>query len=225
LKTYQLVCSRPLDSDRYDVVAKVPPGTSADEFRLMLQNFLAERLGLTVHRDKKEMPVYEMVLAKGGLKMKEAQLSQQDASGDSALPETPAGRRQRTVSVDRDGSIRLLPGWPNRVVFTVNGHMRISGRMQGVQDFLQVMENHVNLPVSDKTGLMGKYDFDLDFVPDAAGAANLDVAAGQRLDSASEPAQTFLAAIELQLGLKLVQRKGLVDVLVVDKWNKIPTEN
>lgn len=225
LKPYQLVCSRPLDSDRYDVVARIPRGTSVDEFRLMLQNLLAERLGLTVHRGKEEMPVYEMVLARGGLKMKEAQLPKQDAPGDTALPETPAGRRQRAISVDKDGSIQLRPGWPNRVVSAVNGHMRISGRMQGVQDFLQMMENHVNLPVTDKTGLTGKYDFDLDFVPDAAGTANLDVAAGQRLDSASEPAQTFLAAIEFQLGLKLVQRKGLVDVLVVDKWNKVPIEN
>ncbi len=57
---------------RFDVTATVPPGTTKEQFLLMQQNLLATRLGLAVHRETKEMPVYELVVAKGGSKLKEA---------------------------------------------------------------------------------------------------------------------------------------------------------
>ena len=59
-----------LDSDRYDVTAKSQAGTSESDLRAMLQTFLEDRFRLSVRWDKKEMPVYEMVVARDGLKMK-----------------------------------------------------------------------------------------------------------------------------------------------------------
>ena len=60
-----------LDSERFDIVAKIPKGTTKEQFQLMLQNLLAERFKLTVHHETKELPKYALVVAKGGPKLKE----------------------------------------------------------------------------------------------------------------------------------------------------------
>jgi len=49
----------------YDVNAKIPPGTSKGDYRLMLQHLLADRFGLVVHREARELPVYSLVSGKG----------------------------------------------------------------------------------------------------------------------------------------------------------------
>src|SRR6185369_276003 len=72
LKRYQYSGPSWLDGERFDIVAKVPEGATKEQFRVMLQNLLAERFKVAVHREKKEMQVYELLVAKGGLKIKES---------------------------------------------------------------------------------------------------------------------------------------------------------
>src|SRR6478609_6505306 len=55
----------------YDIAAKMPEGTSPTQVRAMLRTLLADRFGLKVHRETREVPVYALEVAKGGLKMKE----------------------------------------------------------------------------------------------------------------------------------------------------------
>ncbi len=55
-------------SDRFDVTAKPPAGTSGDQFEAMMQNLLAERFKLQIHREQRERAVYALVVAKTGLK-------------------------------------------------------------------------------------------------------------------------------------------------------------
>jgi uncharacterized protein (TIGR03435 family) len=55
---------------KYNVSAKIPAGATKEQFLIMLRNMLAERFKLTLHRDKKEMQMYELVVAKGGAKLK-----------------------------------------------------------------------------------------------------------------------------------------------------------
>ena len=59
-----------MDEEYFDVVARVPPGASRDDVSLMLQNLLAERFRLQLHRESKEMPGYSLVLGRGPLKLK-----------------------------------------------------------------------------------------------------------------------------------------------------------
>jgi uncharacterized protein (TIGR03435 family) len=58
-----------LDSDRFDLEAKSPPGVPDSELMPMLQSLLKERFQLAAHHETKEMPVFDMVVAKGGLKI------------------------------------------------------------------------------------------------------------------------------------------------------------
>ena len=87
-------------------------------------------------------------------------------------------------------------------------------------------------PVIDKTGLTGKYDFTLEFTPDLSGIAlpppPPGVGSGPGAASpgvASDPPTSIPSAVEKQLGLKLTSTKGKLDVIVVDRAEKIPTEN
>ena len=76
-----------LDTERYDIIAKVPPGTTKDQVNVMWQNLLADRFGVALHRVSKVFPGDAMIPAKGGIKLKETTLDPKaplDASQDSA---------------------------------------------------------------------------------------------------------------------------------------------
>jgi uncharacterized protein (TIGR03435 family) len=59
-----------LDTLRYDITAKIPEGTTKKQFQEMLRNLLAARFQMVVRREVKELPVYSLLPAKGGVKIK-----------------------------------------------------------------------------------------------------------------------------------------------------------
>ena len=69
VETQQIVAPPWMSTEAYDIEAKFSPDTGVPRLQLMLQNLLAERFQLQVHRDKKEMAAYNLVVAKDGLKM------------------------------------------------------------------------------------------------------------------------------------------------------------
>jgi uncharacterized protein (TIGR03435 family) len=71
-----------LNDVRLDITAKAAGPASEPQVYLMLQKLLADRMGLKVHRDKKEMSVYVMTVAKGGPKFK-------PADGEGPMTATP----------------------------------------------------------------------------------------------------------------------------------------
>jgi len=56
VKTFQITGPATLDSERFEINATMPPTTTMEQFRVMLQNLLAERFKLAVHRETKELP-------------------------------------------------------------------------------------------------------------------------------------------------------------------------
>lgn len=76
--------------------------------------------------------------------------------------------------------------------------------------------------VEDKTGLTGKYDFTLKFAGLMAPGGALTPPS---VDDGSEDSPPLFQALEEQLGLKLVEKKLLLDVVVIDRVDKVPTEN
>jgi uncharacterized protein (TIGR03435 family) len=55
--------------DERIIVAKVPPGTTREQFRVMFQNLLMERFKIVLH-EQRSTEVYDLTIDKGGLKMK-----------------------------------------------------------------------------------------------------------------------------------------------------------
>jgi uncharacterized protein (TIGR03435 family) len=202
-----------IDSEPYDVATRIPPGTTKDQFRLMLQGLLAERFKLQVHRESRVLPVYTLVVAKGGPKLTPSNVS----PGSVAAP--PA------ASQDKDG-FPVLPagraGMAASYSFGPSGpiaHWRAQGQtMAAFARMLSSSSLNAGRPVIDKTGLDGKYDFTLAYdIPQRAEDGANPVA--------SDPQLSIADAVERQLGLRLIDTKQALDVIVVDRAERVPAEN
>ncbi len=202
-----------LENVRFDFAAKVPVGTTKDAFRTMLQSLLVERFKLVVHREKKEMPVYELTVAKNGPKFRES--VPKDALKDAPKEDGPPGQLQR----DRDGFPILTAGTTMAIA---PGHARMRSDNQPIAWLARMLAGQMQGPVIDATGLKAKYDFLLAW----AFEENHASADGAPATAVLEPYRpALMSALQSQLGLKLEQKKGQAEVLVIDHMEKVPTGN
>jgi uncharacterized protein (TIGR03435 family) len=102
------------------------------------------------------------------------------------------------------------------------------GRSQGfgvpMEALVQVLSNLMGRPVVDKTGLTGKYDFVLEWTPDAADARAQGFGDGINEPAPAPGGPTIFTALQEQLGLRLESQKGPVQNIVIDRAEK-PSEN
>jgi len=201
-----------LQDDRFDVEAKIPPNATREQVGQMLQNLLVERFGLIFHWETRVFPSYELTVAKGGLKMKEAEKPPQ-----GELPPIETGARP----ADRDGFPILAPGRMGLSILYPDQIAHLSARMQTAQGIRGFLSSLLHAVVTDKTGLTGTYDFKLLYAPPNPPPSSDP----QSLPDASTPAPDLSTALEKQLGLKLEAKKTPLQVLVVDKANRKPVQN
>jgi len=216
-------------NDRFEVSAKVPKEATKAQFQLMLQNLLAERFKLTVHREKKEMQVYDLVVAKGGSKLIEhKEEPSKDADKDDDRPLPGLGRGRGGPNLDADGYPVVQKGCKGCIMIVGSGKARMQALDETMKEFVDMLASQIDKPVSDATGLTGKYDISLTYQMPMRGASRGGAAGSSPEASASSDDDTgvpLVGAIGPQLGLKLESKKGQVDMLVVDHAEKIPTEN
>jgi uncharacterized protein (TIGR03435 family) len=196
--------------DRFDIVAKVPPGATKDDLRLMLQHLLAERFRLKVHREDKEMQIYELVVAKGGPKMPRSgtgeaaeEFHSPPRTGNDGYPALPKGRSMLAV---------------------IGGRARMQWVQLTVAEFADRLANQLSRPVVDMTSLDGKYDFVVSWSASAtrAGASIGDAGIPSPGDDSGP---TLQMAVQEQLGLRLNAKKGPVEIIVIDSADRSPAEN
>ena len=99
VKAYQISGPAWIQSERYDVTAKLPEGATKDQIPDMLKSLLAERFKIEIHRDKKDHAVYALVIGKNGSKLKESE-PEKPAAQDVNPDSKPA---QGTVSINTEG--------------------------------------------------------------------------------------------------------------------------
>jgi uncharacterized protein (TIGR03435 family) len=218
LTAYDIPIYRLIDPDdrlmpRIDVEAKMPVDTTREQFNVMLQNLLADRLGLKVHWVSKEMDMYALVVAKGGPKLKLAAPDSPQASDDASKNGNP-GR------VGDDGFPIPPPGNGPWMGAAPGGKAGLRGHNQTAAEMASFIGiRTLNGPLTDATGLTGKYDYTI-FWSTAATTAALGI------NPATEPdGPSIFDAVGEQLGLKIEKRKSPVQMLVVDHVEKKPTEN
>jgi uncharacterized protein (TIGR03435 family) len=220
VQSYQISGPSWIDSERYDIVAKVPPGTTKEQFQLMLQSLLAERFKLVAHKETKELPTYALVVAKGGPKMKESPKEDPDAAKDASPPQPQVGR---------DGRPQMPRGGRGMMVMMGPKGLHAEAGRSTMAQLADFLSNQLGRPVLDETGLTAQYDYSLDFSPEG-----LAVMKGMPMmtpppgaggpDGGPEGGGSIFSAVQ-DLGLKLESRKGPVALIVVDSANKTPTEN
>jgi len=166
---------------------------------LMVQSLLAERFKLKVRRETKQLPVYALVIAKGGPKFLHAKFDTADDPAHTADPTLPRPPRPPCPTG--------LACWHNY------------GSMGYVAEVLSGY-SEIGRPVLDRTGLEGGYYLALQF------AIERPLAASAGTDNAPpEPAgPSIFAALQQQLGLKLKPTKGPVESIVIEHIER-PTEN
>jgi uncharacterized protein (TIGR03435 family) len=131
-----------LEWDRFDVLAKAPQTTAQEDLNLMLQDLLADRFKLVVHKDMKVRPAYVLSAGKGKLKLKEA--SETGSPGCRGVPQNQA---------------------PGSVTYQVMACRGVTMEM-----FADVLWNwnggtYLADPVVDQTALSGTWDFEIKWSP------------------------------------------------------------
>jgi uncharacterized protein (TIGR03435 family) len=180
-----------VDSDHWAIVAKTPaPRPTVEQQMAMLRRLLADRFQVRFHREPREMGIYALTVAKGGPKFKPSML---DPDAD------PAG--------------------PPPLIFVVSlPVLKLAARYASMDDFKTLLQRALEQPVSDRTGLTGRYDFDLEITPDET----LYGGAFKGAEDESKP--RLVPALQDQLGLKLNATKGPVSALVIEHAER-PSQN
>ena len=212
VKEYQVNGPAWLDTERYDLIVKVPAGATKEQVKVMWQNLLAERFGLMLHHEPKEFQVDELVVGKNGAKLKETTVD----PAEELDPGPPKFKDSELAG----------PGFVTTIM--ANGQAHTMAKGQTLSRLTTLLGGQLHRPVLDKTGLTGKYDFSINFKMDLRalgplpGGPGPGAAAG---DNEPDPGPDLSAAVEQQLGLRLVPAKAKLDVLVIDKAEKVPTDN
>jgi uncharacterized protein (TIGR03435 family) len=200
-----------LNKDAYTINGKAPDELEAamqkmtfadrnDQTHSMQQSLLAERFHLKAHFETRVLPVYEIVPAKGGLKITEV----------PAPPEFKPG----------DPPPRFRPGDPlppgtSMTMLNSNGLRVFNGRAIKMQALIRpIGPDAGDRPIVDHTGFSGYFDVkDLTWAP-----------LGDASATNSPDAPSLTVALQEKLGLKLVPAKDPIEVLVIDSIDR-PTEN
>lgn len=191
------------DSDRFDIRATAGGHPGPDQTSLMWQSVLADRFKLTMHHETRQLPFYELVMAKPG--RMGPQLHRNDTKCDpQAAMGTPPALACGDVSLRRTASALTYTGHSLTVQQFVAA---LAGFGSNEKLDRWGMNRNLDRPIQDRTGLKEKFDFKLEFAPLWPG---FEVVSGR-----AAPPSLFMA-LEKQLGLKLEPRTGPVDVLVID---------
>ena len=205
VRIYQIAGPSWIDSERYDVTAKLPEGATQDQVPEMLQNLLADRFKMVLHRETRDQSVYALVVGKNGARLQKSEIQPPPAGLDGP----PAQK----------GGARMMMS---------NGHLEAKGvALSGLCDMLS---NLLDRPVVDMTKVEGSYDITLDVsMEELIGMKRMAEAHGGAGPGAGpapegEAGGSIFSAIQT-LGLKLDSRKAPIDYIVVDSAEKTPTEN
>jgi uncharacterized protein (TIGR03435 family) len=216
-------------SDRFDISATLPDGSSRAQVPEMLQALLADRFLVKLHKEKTEFPIYALVLAKGPSKLKELPPDPNDGPNDDPKSDEPVGMANvaTIVAVGNGVSVRYARG----ASFSF-GDNRIEVRKLPLRVFCRNLERYSDRQIVDMTGLTGSYNFSVEVTPEDYQAmmlrsallrgANLSPEAQKLLDAS--PPSAIGDALG-QVGLKLESRKAPIDTIVIDSALKTPTAN
>jgi uncharacterized protein (TIGR03435 family) len=179
VKAYQISGPAWMHEARWDISAKLPDGASPDQVPEMLQALLTDRFKLAVHREMRDLPVYELVAGKGGPKLEPAAAADEPApaaDGDKN-PGPPGlffggfgGGAQANVRPNPDGRGAVITGGPMgtmKVSMGTSGGMHMEFSRITMPAFVDMLNSFLDKPVLDGTGLKGNYKIALELPMEA----------------------------------------------------------
>ena len=204
------------EDSQVGALKKLTPAEQMDQYRLMFQSLLSDRFKLKLSSQAENLPVYVLVVAKGGPKLKEVQggvpLPQSGRPGPPPPPPPPGTTLPPRAQMPK--LPRLMGG---------EGHLTAGAvSMPFLTDWLYRLSEMEGRVIIDETGLKGSYDFELNWTPDESHApSSNETGAGQgSADAPPRDGPSIFTAFQEQLGLKLVPNKAPVEVLIIDHVEK-----
>lgn len=214
-----------IDSDRYDIDAKLEDSQVAQlqnssgldqilQVRRIVQGLLAQRFKLVVNDTTEIRPVYALVIAKSGLRMKEATPCSPPPPGFAPPPPTgasPAAPPEPTPTTQPQ-----IAGRPGDLVAC---ELPVKG-------LVRVLQLGLDRPIVDQTGLTGNFSFALKWTPgfDQPRPMPGPSPGAEPPPPSDASGPSIFTAIQEQLGLKLESTKGPVEALEIVHIEK-PSEN
>jgi uncharacterized protein (TIGR03435 family) len=241
VKAYQVQGPDWMAQQRFQIQATIPEGLSGDKVPEMLQALLADRFKLTIHRDKKELPVYALIVGKGGPKLIEASSEPDVPLPDDAPEAMSIGTEKDPMKIVQDGKGgSVMQGGPyagtvKQSISAAGVHIEMNKAT--FTSMVELLTSLVDRPVLDMTDLKGNYQISLDLpMEDLLLLARKQAAVlgiempgpppgTSPADAASTPGGSAVFTAMEKLGLKLDARKAPVETIVVDHLEKTPTDN
>jgi uncharacterized protein (TIGR03435 family) len=196
-----------IDSDRWDINAKAEGYKDAtpfrDQARLMVRPLLADRFKLVMHHEQRELPVYALVVAKANGEFGPNFRRNDEGDCDKPMaPMTAAETAAEPVASMPCGADLFNPRHLEARAMTLN-YMLIG-----------LARTSIDRVVVDHTGLTGKFDWEVQWVPDDL-----------RVEPAKRPeGPSIFEAFRQQLGIKFEPTRDRVDVLVIDRVERPQTD-
>ena len=151
VKGYQVSGPGWLESERFDIMAKIPKGATKEQFQLMLQDLLAERFKLKLHRDSKDLPIYALVVGKNGVKMRVSPVDEPAPGQDMAGRGGGAGGFGE-IKMGKDGVPQLPKGGRGGMIMMGSaGKMKLQASKQPVTQIAEMLGNQLGRLVHHRT--------------------------------------------------------------------------
>ncbi|HXR97646.1 MAG TPA: TIGR03435 family protein [Terriglobales bacterium] len=209
-----------VNSERYDIEARASGPATKVQMRAMVLSLLEDRFQLTFHYETRHLPVYELVLAKPG------KLGpQMRPHVDEGMPCDATAPAPPPAAGGRAGQRATPDGYPvgcgelMSLTPVLPGRWRLGGRNITMDFFVATLRGGMERPVVDRTGLKGRYDWVMEYVPD--GSTDGQFGANFHGDPDGPKMWT---AIKEQLGLVLKPAKDDIRWLAFDHIAR-PTAN
>jgi uncharacterized protein (TIGR03435 family) len=199
-----------INTDHFDVQAKFDTSAgpvTPEQLQLMLQVLLEDRFQLKAHRERRELPVYELAVTRGGPK-----LSEDQTPPNSGVITFTSGEALQSDPLPR-GAVRVVRG-PSSSTLSAAGI-----RMSLLVNLLQGQSDRI---IVDKTDVQGLFDVHLQFTDVRGLDSSVDPALGLQAPPETPGASLFTAIQEI--GLKMESGKAALDVVVIDSVRR-PSEN
>jgi uncharacterized protein (TIGR03435 family) len=235
VKQYQISGPDWMLTTPYDIVAKMPEGSTKEQMPQMLLSLLEDRFGLKYHREKKEQSVFALVVDKAGTKLVPYKAEGEangsvTGSNELAISGKPGG--SQTVSDGTGLQQTITPSPDGKSIHVAFTKVPLATLCDGLFRF-------VGRPIVDLTGLKGDYNaaLDISMADIIAMQKSLGLGAGpggpgggggadsRPADMASDSFGNSVVESLKNLGLKLESRKTPVDMIIIDKLEKTPTAN
>ena len=221
---------------RVDLQAALPPGATRSQVPGMLQSVLAERFGLVARVESRPIEVQVLAVGPAGVKMRGVEAVDELSTEFSDTPQMGGIAERRFETIDGQVRSMMMPMGLRTVTsrsrydrtFTARRTTVLDAARMTMTELATVLSSTLDEPVVDRTGLTGWYQFKIELPPDGASVRRL-LSAGISTTVQGTPLTdptgvSAFAAVE-GLGLKLEKRLTALDIVVVEKLERVPTAN